>query len=45
MAESVNFESRSLQDLFKEGWDCQKKIDSDDLSSTSDEFKVNELFF
>ena len=33
-------DSQSLQDLFKKGWDAQKAIEKDDLSSNSEEFKV-----
>lgn len=33
-------DAQSLQDLFKEGWDVQKRIEEDDFDSTSDEFKV-----
>lgn len=39
MAEGGCVDVESLQELFKSGWDAQKKADSDDFNSTSDEDK------
>ncbi len=39
MAEGGCVDVESLQELFKSGWDAQKKADSDDFDSSSDEDK------
>lgn len=36
-------DAQSLQALFKEGWNAQKKIESDELSPGSDDYKVISL--
>ena len=36
-------DAQSLQDLFKGGWDVQKRVEKDDLDSTSDEFRASKL--
>lgn len=36
MAEGAVIDEQSLQGLFKEGWDLQKKVENDDFSSSEE---------
>lgn len=40
MAEGGVVDVQALQELFKDGWEAQKTVEKDELSSTSEEFKV-----